>query len=169
MCIKKRLIIGILVLTSLFSCGIYREVLNKPYNIELMDKLYKRNGNSFYIETTYSSISIVWSYSEKDIQIYKVLNNKIVYKKCFPKKRTHVWLEQFSGDDLYELDTSIELDGDVFGFKFIENGIKEQHNLPISLQRMLDGEYKSVFLRNVIRDMKIYELKLYEIGNKTQH
>lgn len=53
-------------------------------NKKLFERLYKSNGNAFYIKSTNISVSFVWSYTENKISIYKLSKGKVLDSKELP-------------------------------------------------------------------------------------
>ena len=92
--VKVCCIFGILHMLVMLSCSMTGNLYNNE-NRRLFERLYKSNGNAFYIKSTNISVSFVWSYSEKKISIYKLSNGKLIESKELPDAKSN-WLDQFS-------------------------------------------------------------------------
>jgi len=124
---------------------------------KLVKELLASYGNAFYISSTHVSVSYVWSYSDK-VTIYKVVKGKVVDTKEQPIMIAPNWLNQPSKAELYELDTCMELDGDMFGFMLKKDDKVEQSDLPISLDCFKGKKFKSDFLNGVVADLNKYQI-----------
>ena len=147
------ILLTLLVLSSSMTGDLYRNE-----NKKLFERLYKSNGNAFYIKSTSISVSFVWSYAENKIAIYKLFKGKVVDSKVLSDANSN-WLDRFSKKELSEVDSCLELDGDVLGFKLKYDNSVVQDNLPVNLDCFLKKKLNSVFLDGVIADMKAYQIK----------
>ena len=125
----------------------------------LTSSLLDKNGNVFYLISTYSTISTVWTYRKSSIDIYKLVNGKISRQSTFPD----IGFSQYEIPNLKELDIEIkecgyELDGDVFGFRIKRVSEIEQQDLPINIKCFTKLKYKSAFLNKVVGDINIYKM-----------
>jgi len=146
------------ILIAITSCS----VTNKMHNREkIITQLQEGNGNVFYASSTHITDYVIWSYSNTEIFVYKMSKGKITDKKVLKIDAKPSWLMEYSKEILTELDTCVELDGDIFGFKIEEEGKIEQEELPVSLDCFLRSKYKSDFLKGIVNDMNAYQIKLY--------
>ena len=156
--IKICCISGILLTMFILSCSMINDLNGSNENKRLFEHLYKSNGNAFYIKSTNISISFVWSYSEKKIFIYKLSKGKIIDSRESPNTNSN-WLNQFSKKELTEVDSCLELDGDVLGFKLKYDELLVQDDLPVNLDCFVKKKLNSVFLNSLITDINNYQIK----------
>ena len=143
----------------LLSCGITSKMYCKTDNKKLVTQLLESNGNVFYIRSTYIIISYVWSYSENEIIVYELKKGKIENEKRISIKEKPNWIIPLFEKDLFELDSCMELDGDMFGYWHKNGENVEQRDLPINLKCFRQGKYKSDFLNKVVNDLNDYQIK----------
>lgn len=141
------------------SCSTANKMYDTVAYKKLFNQLYETNGNAFYTTSTHITEAFVWSYSIKEVAIYKLSKGRVVDKKTFTITRNSNWLQQFYKDDLYEVDTCTELDGDIFGIKLNKDNNVEEKHFAINLNCFEAGEYKSSFLKQVATDITTYSLK----------
>lgn len=150
-------IFGILLMLVVLSCSMTGDLYSSE-NKRLFERLYKSNGNAFYIKSTNIFVSFVWSYSEKKIFIYKLFKGRVVDSKQLPDNNSN-WLDQLSKKELLEVDSCLELDGDVLGFKLKYGNSLVQNDLPINLDCFVKKRLNSDFFNGVISDIKVYQIK----------
>lgn len=156
----KNLISNVLIILFISSCSISNKIIKTKVNTKKMvDRLFEKNGNAFYVNSTYVIISFVWSYSDNKISIYKLSGNKILENKNFIMNERIFFIQQLSKEELQELDKCIELDGDGFGYKFKKDGKVEEQDFPINLECFTQKKYKSAFLNKVVSDIKTYKIE----------
>jgi len=159
MAIKMNYIAGIFCVLSILSCSTTNRLYNKRENKKLVSQLFESNGNAFYVRSTNIVISFVWSYSDKEVFIYKLSKNKIIDKRVLLITGKPNWHKQPSNEELYELDTCMELDGDMFGYKLKIDGKVEEQDLPINLECFTRGKFKSDFINKVVKDINVYQIR----------
>jgi hypothetical protein len=156
--VKTSLILGTLLTLFVLSCSMVGDLHGENGNGKLFDRLYRTNGNAFYIKSTNVSISFVWTYSLNKIIIYKLSKSKIINVKELPITGSK-WLFQFSKKELFEADSCLELDGDMFGFKLKYDRSVVQNDLSINLDCFVTKEINSIFLNGVINDINEYQIR----------
>ncbi|MGM9769450.1 MAG: hypothetical protein ACI3Y6_01875 [Candidatus Cryptobacteroides sp.] len=151
---KKNIILLIFVLALIQSCStMYYVQKNHSQTASQVRHLYKKNGNAFYLSSTYATFSTVWTYNEDKIVIYRIINGKITEKQVFNRSE----IMSFSKLDNKEIENAIytncasELDGDDFGY-IIRCGdeiyqksygvciccLKQRHEYPAVLESVID-------------------------------
>ena len=156
---KRCFIIGVAFFIMLSSCSITSKMHNKTINNKLVNRLIESNGNVFYINSTYIIISYVWTYDKDNVVIYKLKKGKVIDTKMFTAIGVSVWIKTPPTDDYFELDSCMELDGDMFGY-WIKDGENIKHkDYPINLECFRNGTYKSDFINKIVRDINEYKIK----------
>lgn len=158
MVIKKNYIALIFLVLPILAYSATNRMHNKSENKKLVSQLLESNGNAFYVRSTNIIISFVWSYSDKEVFVYKLSKNKIIDKRVVLIKDKPNWHKQCSTKELSELDTCMELDGDMFGFKLKKDGKVEEQNLPINLECFKRRKFKSDFINKVVNDINAYQI-----------
>lgn len=162
------------ILVLFFICAFLASCSTMQYNIrknrnfttKQVDYFYKKNGNAFYLSSTYANFSIVWTYDEDGIEIYRLQKGQIRQKQISSEKGIIPYAE-FSLEDiekeLYQ-NCALELDGTVFGFKIEFD--KKIHNADyaVDINCLKQGKYKSDFLNKIASDIKTY--RMWEIEYK---
>lgn len=159
MAIKMKYIAGIFFVLSIVSCSTANRMHNKSENRKLVSQLLESNGNAFYVSSTNIIVSFVWSYSDKEVFIYKLSKDKIIDKRVLLITDKPNWHKQPSKEELYELDTCMELDGDMFGYELKKDGKIEEQDLPINLECFTRGKFKSDFINKVVSDINLYQIR----------
>jgi len=152
-----------LVITIIFvSCSAVNNSIQKNRNFteKLMNSLFKEKGNVFYLNSTNSTFSILWVYNKSKIEIYRLANGKIFKKEEYNKSKNILYQieEHFSKKIIYELDSCMELDGDGFGFKIMNDSNIIKEDLPINIECFRKGKYQSVFFSEILRDISNYKM-----------
>ncbi len=126
---------------------------NKNYTDNFVNKLFKENGNVFYISSSHSSFSRVWTYTSSDILIYYLECNKSILNK-----RVEVvnFLEKVPKDTFFETDVCLELDGELIGYKILQKGKLHEVELPISVNCLKNQNFKIEFLNNLVTHINDY-------------
>jgi hypothetical protein len=130
---------------------------NSKATDKTISSLLEKNGNVFYLNSTHSTFSTVWTYNKDKIEIYTLANGKISLQQEYSTTRIDN-INQISKGELFELDQCIELDGDGFGYR-IKRGLEiEQQDLPIGIECFARLKYKSDFLNKVVEDINIHKM-----------
>lgn len=141
------------------SCNTTSKMHQRTGYKQLYNQLYEANKNAFYATSSHIKIALVWSYSNEGIVIYKLSDGAVVDRKMVLIRENKEWLIDFSKDDFYELDSCIELDGDLLGMKVMKDNKTEEKDLPVNLDCATKKKYNSQFLNKIISDMNIYKIK----------
>jgi hypothetical protein len=152
-------IMTICILTILISCSTMKQNIskNQKKTLEEIGSLFEMNGNAFYLNSTYSTFSIVWTYKEGKIIVYKLMNGKLKRQEEYDTKDASIVLFN-SKKEIFELDKCMELDGDMFGYK-IENGSEiDKQDLAINMKCFTKRKYQSEFLNKVVEDINTYKI-----------
>jgi hypothetical protein len=159
---KNHIIALLFTLSVLVSCSEtnYAIKKNRDSTNKEMSLLFQKNGNAFYLSYTYSYFSIVWSYNEDSVEIYRLHKGKIKQKQVFREKE----IIQYAGLSLVDIETelyqkcALELDGDVFGFIIEDDGKRYNADFSIDINSFKRKEYESDFLNRVSNDIKYYKM-----------
>ncbi len=106
--------------------------------------------------STYATFSVVWTYDEDKIEIYRLQEGKISKKQIFKAKDIIPYmvvpLEDVE-DELYGK-CAMELDGDSFGFKVEIDHKTYIEDYAVDIKCMKLGKYKSCFLKKQLKRLK---------------
>ena len=146
------------ILLILMSCSTMQYNINKnnKFTEKHISNLLQKNGNVFYLFSTYSTFSIVWTYNKNGIEIYRLAKGKVFRKEIFSEKE---WIQDVKisvediNNELYKT-CSVVLDGDGFGFKINIDGIIHEDRFAIDIDCMKQQTYKSDFLNKIVYDIK---------------
>ncbi len=159
---KNYIIISIVFVASFLpSCTFMQYVkMNNNATKIWFDYLYKKNGNAFYLDSTYANGSIVWTYDENRIIIYYLVKGTISKKQVFAEKE---WIKQtkISIEDIdFELlqKCFYVLDGDGFGFKIKCNEIIYRDSYGTDIECLKTSKFKSDFLNKISKDIRKYKM-----------
>lgn len=128
---------------------------NTRFTKKVVNEIFKKKNNVFSISTTYGIYATVWTYDEQSIEVYKILNSKIIDVKKYNCSDNHL-IYQFSNDkfDTFEC---LELDGDGMYYK-IRNEVLINNGIPVNINCFENLELDSPFFRKIAKDIKNYEL-----------
>jgi len=158
----------VLAFILLISCSGIKQNMNR--NNKFTDSFFKslseRNGNAFYIKSSYSTFSTVWSYYKGDIVIYYITNGKLQKKQ---KLDATNFLEKIAKKEVFELDKCLELDGDIIGYRVTINQQTYKEEFPIGINCFLNKKYESKFLNNLVKDIINYKLYKTDKINPRSH
>ncbi len=147
--IRFFLVIGLFLL---LSCSVTNK-MSKAENLRLVKKLSEDNGNVFCVSSTHIMTSYVWSYSAREVSIYKLRKGRIEKVETYPIKGKD-WIIQLTKEDYFELDKCMELDGDLLCILLND----DRKDLPINLQCFVKRGYKSEFLNQLAIDIEKYNM-----------
>ncbi|MEC5395408.1 hypothetical protein [Bergeyella sp. RCAD1439] len=153
-----KIIMAVIVMFCI-SCSTmkYNIQKNNKQIDKIISSLLEKNGNVFYLTSTYATFSTVWTYHKGRLEIYKLVNGKIILQQeYFTTSIDNI--NQISKEELFELDQCIELDGDGFGYRIKKGSGIEQQDLPIGIECFIKLKYKSEFLNKVIKDINTYKM-----------
>lgn len=162
---KNFLFILLFTFCVLISCSTTHSVIKKNRLLvnKETDYLYQKKGNAFYLSSTYSYYSIVWSYDKESIEIYKLQKGAMKQKQVFKEKEKI----QYAGISLVDIEKELyqkcafELDGVIFGFIIEVDGKRYNVDYAVDINCLKQQEYDSVFLNKISNDIKYY--KMWEI------
>ena len=119
-------------------------------------RLYKRNGNAFYINSTYSNYSYVWTYKDDGIEIRELVEGKVQGRRTCKGKRLKQYDEKALADAENELEEKCpcELDGDEEGYIIQVNGKAYEYSGVSSIDCMKENVYDSEFLNDFVYVMQ---------------
>lgn len=143
------------------SCSTMKNSIqkNRKYTEKIVSSLYEENGNVFYLQSSYSTFSTVWTYGKTQIEVYKISKGKIYNREKYNGTNQTLKLVPTFNEIHIELkECGYELDGDIFGFKIINGSEVEQQDLPISIDCFTKLKYKSEFLNKIVKDINTYKL-----------
>jgi len=143
------------------SCSSMKHDIQKNHKQtnKIIQSLLDKNGNVFYLNSTYVIYSTIWTYTDDNIEIYRTTKSNIVERLTFPDKG----VSNYKVPDFKELDRETqecgyELDGDGFGFEIKKDSKIEQQDLPINIECFTKQKYKSEFLNKIVNDINTYKL-----------
>ena len=141
------------------SMALSRENLNQRFTEKTVRKLCKKTGNAFYITSNYADFSIVWTYFDSRIEIYKLKNGKIIQNQTFEDQCNALYDFDFADleNELYSI-CPVELDGDLLGIQIEHSGIKYKSELPVSINDLKRGIYNVELLNKIADDIQRYDL-----------
>jgi hypothetical protein len=160
---KNILIILIVSFVTIFtSCSTMKQsiVKNKRLTEKKATFLLNSNGNVFYLYSTYSTFSTVWSYRNDTIEIYRLAKGKLINKEEYK----NAGITSFKKPSIKDLDSDINkcgivLDGDIFGFEFNKNTPPNLYNqITTDLECFKTQKYQSQFLNKLVEDVNTYKL-----------
>lgn len=147
-----------LLIFQLTSCsGMRKFRRNDRRTYRLFHSLAKKQGNAFYINSTYANYSKVWYYTGERMVVYKIINARIRTKNEYPS-RTQL-ITSFSEEADYEVFNCSELDGGGFGFKIVLDGetlIEEEY--PTNIDCLKKGGFQTKFLNDIANDISTYKM-----------
>ena len=159
----KILLLSFFIMLFTVSCSM-RQNISK--NDRLTDKtislLSKKKENVFYLMSTYATFSIVWTYSDYKIEIYKLAKGRIYKQTEYPN----------DGIAGYQIPTSKELnleifnrekcpivlDGDGFGYRIKRGSEIVGDDLPVEIECFTKNKYQSEFLNKIVADIITYKM-----------
>jgi uncharacterized protein YihD (DUF1040 family) len=128
---------------------------NNNFTDDFFNKLSSENGNAFYIKSSYSTFSTVWSYQTGKIEIYNISNGKIQKEE---KLDAENFIKKIPKKRVFELDKCMELDGDIMGYKVDLNNKLYKEDFPIGMNCFLNEKYESEFFNMLVRDVDKFNL-----------
>ena len=153
------------VLSFLVSCSTMQYAIkrNQDLTAKQVDCFYQKNGNAFYLSSSYASFSVVWTYYEDRVEIYWLQKGKIERKQIINDNETIQYAEVSLEDiekELYQR-CAMELDGDMFGFMIEIDRKTHNADYAVDINCLKQGKYKSDFLNRITNDIKRH--KMWEI------
>lgn len=160
----KKCVSMFFISSFLMSCSTMQHIKrNQTLTQKQVNYYHQKNGNVFYLSSTYATFSVVWTYYTDRIEIYILQKGKVIQKQVFPEKEwikyAEVALEDIE-EELYQR-CPLELDGDNFGFRIVIDGKTYNEDYGVDVNCLKTGKYKSNFLNKITNDIKTY--KMWEI------
>lgn len=83
------------------SCSTLNHAIKKNYRKteRIAMSLFRENGNVFFVTSTYANFSVVWTYDEERVEIYRLREGKTRHKQVLRRKEAL----QFEGLSLKSL------------------------------------------------------------------
>lgn len=156
---KRDYVIGIIFFIMLSACSITSKMHRKTINNKLVNRLIESNGNAFFINSTHIIISYIWTYDEDNVVIYKLKKGKLIDTTTFTTIGISEWIKNPPTDNFFELDSCMELDGDMFGYWIKDGENIKQKDYPINLECFRNSTYKSDFINKIVNDINEYKIK----------
>jgi hypothetical protein len=147
------------VFSLLISCSTMKYNINKNNKFTEKQKNYllQKNGNVFYLSSTYATFSTVWTYNTSgEVEIYKLAKGKVSRKETFSEREFMQYNVQSLQDienELYQK-CALDLDGDSFGFRIYIDGTLHTEDYAVDINCLKTGVYKSDFLNKIVTDIK---------------
>ena len=159
---RNSIIALLFVLFFLESCSSMHFAIRRNNNLtsRQVSYLYKENGNAFYLSSTYASFSVVWTYVEDRIEIYRINKGQIKEKQAYSGKE----MISFSVADIKDIENAIyqncalELDGDAFGFIIRIGSETYNEDFSVDINCLKQTHEYPAFLEAVINDIRIYNM-----------
>lgn len=142
----------------LISCSTMQYNINRNNTLtkKQLNYFLQKNGNAFYLSSTYSTVSVVWTYNSNGIEIYKLTKGKVDKKETFSEKELKQYNElalKDIGKDLYQK-CALELDGDNFGYRIDIDGKMQGKDFAIDINCLKKETYDSEILNKIVNDIK---------------
>lgn len=118
--------------------------------------LAKKQGNAFYVNSTYAAFSTVWHYSDGRIIIYELVKGKIYSKNDYPSNTQLI--TGLPKDTWNELVNCSELDGGGFGFKIIDGDTLIEEEFATRIECLKKGGFQTQFLNDIAQDMTVHKI-----------
>lgn len=156
----------LLICFALVSCSSFKYTVkrNNVLTERQLARCYRNNKNVFSVTSTYANFSVVWSYNDGSIEIYRLMNGRIEQKQVFETKDT----DFYTGVSLYTINKELlrecclELDGDLFVVRVNVDSLPYSETFPININCLKKGEYQSGFLKRIAEDINTYRMWEFE-------
>lgn len=156
----KIMIIGFVIIFT--SCATMKHSImkNQKYTNKYIINLLNNNDNVFYLYSTYSTFSTVWTYRNDSIEIYRLAKGKLKNKEMYK----NAGIKSFQMPSIKDLNIDIDkcglvLDGDILGFEFDKNNPEKSHSqITTDMECFKTQKYKSDFLNKLIEDINTYKM-----------
>lgn len=158
------LIISIASFLFATSCSTCVPIVNNRINsirtTSLTRSLHKKNGNAFYLDTTWSPYSVVWSYGKGSISIFKVKKGVVRKKQVYSNEGIMQYINCIEDNLEKELESvcGFWLDGDGFGFIITIDSLSYKANYPVEIESFKKGTFNSSFLNKIRNDIIEYQM-----------
>jgi hypothetical protein len=133
---------------------------NHKFTDKMISSLLQKNGNTFYLNSTYTTFSRIWTYTENTFEIYKLANGKVYEKTTYSDNGfSNIGMPESKEIDLEIEECKYELDGDFFGYRIKTGSEIKQQDLLISIECFTKKKYKSEFLSKIVEDINIHKIR----------
>jgi hypothetical protein len=143
------------------SCSTMKQSIqkNNKFTDKTISSLLEKNGNVFYLNSTYIISSTVWTYNKGNIEIYKLSKGKVIEHLTFPDKGVSNYkIPVFEELQLEIKECGYELDGDGFGYRIKRGSEIHKQDLPIDIKCFTKLKYKSEFSNKIVEDINTYKM-----------
>lgn len=157
-----------IIIASCISCSTTKHNIqkNNMQTNKIIKSLLDKNGNVFYLNSTYVISSTVWSYIDNNIEIYTLSKGNTVSQLTFTEEGISNYNPPIFKDFNEFKKCGYELDGDSFGFRIKRNSKLEQQDFPINIECFTKQKYTSEFLNKITKDIDTYKLWNIQIQNR---
>ena len=155
-CNLKIILFSVLLLSTSCSTMQYNINKNNRFTEKQINSLLQKNGNVFYLSSTYATFSTVWTYNTSEIEVYKLTKGKLSKKETFSKKefiQPTIQSLQDIEKEFYQK-CALELDGDSFGFRICIDDNIHKKDYAVDINCLKKEAYKSEFLNKIVNDIK---------------
>ena len=142
------------------SCSTLNHAIKKNYRKteRIAMSLFRENGNVFFVTSTYANLSVVWTYDEERVEIYRLREGKTRHKQVLRRKEA-LQFEGLSLEVFEEIEKEIyqkcalELDGDLLGFIIEVDGKANKETFAVDINCLKRGHYDSGLLDGIVNDI----------------
>lgn len=168
---KKRsvaLIITVMVILS--ACSTIRFTFNTKINTVrttiLANHLFKKNGNAFYLTTTWSPISVVWTYKGTKMEVFRLWRGSIRNKQSFVVDNITGYIDKGLEDAKEELYHTCPmcLDGDGFDYLILTDSGPYEAGYSLDIGDLKTVSFSSPFLKKLQKDINTFGLWDYWVN-----
>ena len=138
-----------------------RITLNQRFTAKILNKTYRQTGNAFCITSTYANFSVIWTYADDKIEIYRLKDSKIIQRLTFDDedelKPLYETNETEIETELYKV-CPIELDGDTLAMLVKYNNTRLEGAHPVNINDFKQGKYNVGLLDKLAKDIQRYNM-----------
>ena len=159
--INKRTILGLLLLLIFaISCNSASRSLvrNQRKSDRMVNRLTHNNGNAFYNSHAFAAASLIWTYSNTELQIFKLKAGRIYERKTISITDSLNWISAYTEHDWDEITGCLALDGPFLKFGYLKKGKIHIEHLPVLYECFSAKEYKSQYFNKITSDIRKYHL-----------
>lgn len=161
MAVTRIVILLCAVLIFLDSCTSirWRILRNDKFTDKMISKTLADSGNVFYIRSTSSTFSTIWTYVGGNLELYRLANGKVRQKEVYLREPITKYVIP-SVEELYNEmnECGYALDGDILGFKLRVDGRIIAFDIPVEIECFIDIDYESLFLAKLVEDVKFHQI-----------
>ena len=152
----------------MFNNAIYNIKANRDLTAKQVNYFYQKNGNAFYLSSSSTNFSIIWTYYEGKVEIYRLQKGKISQRQIFREKEIIQYADISLEDiekELYQK-CALELDGDTFGIIIEIDHKTHNADYAVDINCLKQGKYKSDFFNKITNDIRNY--KMWEVEHQSE-